>query len=627
MKNNIVIKIFRLVVLTLLVIIFGNGTGWADFSYTIRNPNLKSAEQYVTSTSNINIRTEGNFTYFCPAKGATTMEEAKPGVIRYHFSFADPISEASLYVRTDTFHWKYSQGYSYVFASIDGRTWIKLAEAPPPEYGKWRSGNASGSLPAVFIGKKDIYVTVMLYSYGPSAASGGVWCNTAQHLRYDKNSNNVTFQLEVKNAAVPVAEFRAEVNGVDVNFDWSAMPAANSYSMAVAFADESGGIDIGSLKLINMGNRTTFSTFGLPSGMIFYVAIIANTNQGPVVSNMVKFMPIAGTVTGPGVTDGVLTYINDPGGLGQITLFGSIAGNDVFITRLSGNDGSGPFVLDFTDNKPATYTKGGSTMTFKNLADGSITIENLRQENMRASLSDCQVAINEKMAQLKSDFTFETGRLTGITRILSDFAIGAYGSGNINSRCMFLAGLFQETIKDLRIKFAQDMATLKKQYDECQNEPEPDPDPGIVVDLSCPVPPGAEYVEDHFETSSVARYTLNGDDVGPWRWWGLDAGSNTYLRGESCKNAAGQLNGWAVFYYESGTMRNATHYKDGVKDGHGYFFYCDGTVYRDETYVNDVRTYVEFYDGSGALLSYCNCAGDGVTHVVGQGKPGPLDCE
>ncbi len=60
-------------------------------------------------------------------------------------------------------------------------------------------------------------------------------------------ADNLTFQLGIRNGVAPVEEFRANVNGVDVRFDWSAMVSANSYTMAVALLDEFGNPDMGSL--------------------------------------------------------------------------------------------------------------------------------------------------------------------------------------------------------------------------------------------------------------------------------------------------------------------------------------------------------------------------------------------
>ncbi len=154
-------------------------------------------------------------------------------------------------------------------------------------------------------------------------------------------ADDLMFQLGVRNGVAPVGEFRADVNGVDVSFDWSAMVTADSYTMAVALSDEFGDPDIGSLKLLDMGNQKNFSTFGLSSGMIFYAAILAHTAQGLVVSNSLSFMPFAGVVTYPQV-DSIFMQIDDSGGIGTLKVYGS---PDGVIERITGDDGTGPFIV------------------------------------------------------------------------------------------------------------------------------------------------------------------------------------------------------------------------------------------------------------------------------------------
>ena len=500
MSKNLILRITCLFAMVLFMGVTDVGVSWADFSYVIRNPKLKSAEQYVVSRSNISVRTEGDSTYLCPEKGAATLAASPPGVVVYHFSFADPISEASLFVRTDTFHWKYSQGHSYVYASVNGRSWIKLAEAPPPEYGKWRSGNASCSLPAVFIGKKDIYVKVELYSYGPSASSGGAWCNTAQHLRYDKNSDNVTFQLEVKNAGAPTADFSAEVNGVDVSFDWSAMVAADSYTLAVALSDNVGNVDMGTLKFLDMGTRRTFSTTGLPSGMIFYVAILAYTDQGLVVSDMVKVMPFSGTVTYFN-SNGVLLQVADPGGIGNFTVSGHFDGDIAYLTQISGDDGSGPFTLKLVNEKPAVYTKGDFVLNFTYDAAGNIGTQRTARRTVSLSVSECQNMINDKISKLTEDWIrdyLELGRIKLVLEAIDDISVldnQASFEFNANPEQKISAkdgmwnifGYLQAAVEGRYMTYKEDLAKLEKQLDDCTDDPVDPVDPVGPVGPHTPV--------------------------------------------------------------------------------------------------------------------------------------------
>lgn len=197
MKLYSTVKIYWILIISFFIL-FCTTLSFADFSYSIRNPQTAQAQSYIISKSNISLFVESGTVYWHPDVGADTKAASSPGVIVYHFPLKTPIAEAELYVRTDAFHWSYSQGHTFIYVSTDGKNWIKLSEALPPEHGGWTNGAYSGTLPGNFIGKKDIYVKIELYSYGSSAPKGGVWTNTAQHLRHDPAHNNITFQLEVK---------------------------------------------------------------------------------------------------------------------------------------------------------------------------------------------------------------------------------------------------------------------------------------------------------------------------------------------------------------------------------------------------------------------------------------------
>jgi|GEM_PF-1624391 len=169
----------------------------ADFSYQINNPSAANADDYIVNTNNAELKEEGDVIYWKQDIGAKTLEESNPGVITYHFSFEQSIADATLFIRTSTFHWSYSKGHSYVYTSTDGSNWIKLLEATPPEYGDATTKAYNDKLPANFIGAKDIWLRVELNAYGENASRGGAMTNTAQHSRYDSNANNTTLSLQV----------------------------------------------------------------------------------------------------------------------------------------------------------------------------------------------------------------------------------------------------------------------------------------------------------------------------------------------------------------------------------------------------------------------------------------------
>ena len=155
-----------------------------DFSYTINNPSSSTADDYIVSTTNAVLKTEANYVYWKQDVGAATMDGAEPGTIIYHFALPKPVAEAKLYIRTTTFHWTYSKGHSFIYASTDGSNWIKLVEATPPvDNGDYNFQSYNDLLPSSFSGSKNIWLKVELNSYGSSASSGGAMTNTAQHSR------------------------------------------------------------------------------------------------------------------------------------------------------------------------------------------------------------------------------------------------------------------------------------------------------------------------------------------------------------------------------------------------------------------------------------------------------------
>ena len=162
-----------------------------DFDYSYGNPTLAASQSYIDSTDNAVLFSEGIYRYWKPIAGAATEALTSPGVITYHFNFAEVIDEAHLSLRLDTFHWSYSEGHNFLFASTDGSNWQQLSEVLPPAFGAWTGGGWNGLLPDAVVGMNDIWLQARLYSYGPSAASGGVWTNTAQLSRYDVNANTL----------------------------------------------------------------------------------------------------------------------------------------------------------------------------------------------------------------------------------------------------------------------------------------------------------------------------------------------------------------------------------------------------------------------------------------------------
>jgi hypothetical protein len=170
-----------------------------DFVFTSDDPWDPRSNAFITSTSNAEVGTEGNLGggYWRPMVGAETFEATTPGVITFHYGFDRPIAGGELLLTVATFHWAYSRGHAFIDGSTDGVNWQPLVEVEPPDFGQGRGGGLSGALPPMFVGARDIWLRVRLYSWGQDAHRGGIYCNTAQMFRYDPRQTTNTFELMV----------------------------------------------------------------------------------------------------------------------------------------------------------------------------------------------------------------------------------------------------------------------------------------------------------------------------------------------------------------------------------------------------------------------------------------------
>jgi hypothetical protein len=434
------------------------------------------------------------------------------------------------------------------------------------------------------------------------------------------------FPFSDTRAAETPAQFVVVVNGTSIDFDWTAMSAADSYTMAVALQDVSGNVDMGTLQLLDMGAQKTFSTAGLPSGMIFYAAILAYTDQELVVSDMVKFMTFSGTVTYLN-SGGVLLQVADPGGIGNFTVSGHFDGDIAHLTQISGDDGSGPFTLTLVNEKPAVYTKGDFVLNFTYDAAGKIGVQRAAQRTVSQSVIDCQNMINDKISKLKQ--VYEKDRREIYVLIYSMACIAVPGLLNcppeddkpliifhpdqkhsVSNKVWVLGDLLVAAFDGRRMTYKEELAKLEKQYDECKDAPAPtpDPDPGPAplfnIDNSCPHPDEAKHWVFEYETGQDEGWSISGiGQVGKkLSYVSEEAYGTLHLQREICY-ASGEKNGWEITYQDDGNMLLASHYVNGVLDGHSYDFYEDGSgsLYIDNTFVNGVNTYRRVYYEDGSL--------------------------
>lgn len=179
----------------------------ASFTYSYSNPYNANADDYIHSTSNIHLYTEGTVRVWIPVTGGATFATTTPGVITYRFDFgSEVIGSASLLARNPTFHWTYSQGHNFLYGSKDGAAWVELLDVPPPAYGQANGGVYNGPLPDSLLGGSELWIKAELYAYGPNVACcGDAGRNTAQHSRWDTSSGQAaqTFRLDVDFAQAP----------------------------------------------------------------------------------------------------------------------------------------------------------------------------------------------------------------------------------------------------------------------------------------------------------------------------------------------------------------------------------------------------------------------------------------
>lgn len=181
----------------------------AGFSYSYSNPYDGTADDYIVSTSNVKLYTEGTVRTWVPTSGGADFASTTPGEIVYKFDFgSETVETASLYTRNPSFHWRYSRGHNFFFGSRNGADWVELVNAPPPAFAGANSGVFNGALPSSLLGGSQIWFKAQLYTYGPSVNACGACTNTAQHSRWDVNesSSAKSFSLDVTYAdATPSA--------------------------------------------------------------------------------------------------------------------------------------------------------------------------------------------------------------------------------------------------------------------------------------------------------------------------------------------------------------------------------------------------------------------------------------
>lgn len=456
------------------------------------------------------------------------------------------------------------------------------------------------------------------------------------------------------------------LEGRDVTADWSLQPTSQSYTLYYAYADNMGDIDIATLGAIEMGQATSIYVPNLPSGVIFYTAILAHhASQGDILSNIVKFMPFGGMLTYPGTGD-VLIQINDPAGIGGISMIGTrnLGGTGDLISEIRGDNDAGAFVLYLTDNEPTSYEEEEFTINFIYQGEGSafaeIVLKNsqLRKIKLEASnteeIIDCSQYKNadEYLISVKkkieitalTNFLYYQEPLKKLYKLLVLFnyvsvsseyyqdnlqeyldsqRLGATAEEFLMSDPKFKA---YQTIKSAIDLIELTQTTIEQEekntrqvfYDnynkQCNTAYNPVTDKtiaNIYVDSNCPIPMGAKLIENEsnfIRYQKVQYYELNGIEVGPRYTWFKNSSDNFQLVQTFCRNIDRLKHGWFIQYEDNGKIDYAINYNLGMNE-HELGFNEGGWLEFETKRENGETVSSARYYQDGSLARYCDLSG------------------
>lgn len=434
---------------------------------------------------------------------------------------------------------------------------------------------------------------------------------------------------------------RVSVDKTNVNLDWSAMPAAPSYTLYYALADWRGEIDANTIGSIEMGATRSLSA-GLPSGLILYVAILAHAGGGDVISNIVQFMPFAGTVSFP-ETGSELIAATDPGGIGNYTVYGTrdAVGAPSHISQINYSISGYSLVLKVSADRPEEITEGNVTTKIIYQAGGSVTFQKMQpglsslQVN-QAGLLAASAAGNDsdlctsyasrddyelylrKDSGIDSEVERRTTELNYPKIAYGMYFVGKYPAELFNYKTMQLSVLTPlfalSPSGQTRTKLLQSMKAIAGYLDllraavegiedqvideklasydqQCNGQTQAINPPGnqhLTIDFNCPIPDLAG-VTSHDQLVNGVKfeyYMLNGKTVGPYMTLYQQPDGSFEYNEIRCYNLEGEQNGWDLKYRKTdGQLYYATQYVNGVKEGKEYAFYPRGS-WSEYTYSN-----------------------------------------
>jgi hypothetical protein len=167
-----------------------------DFSFGFSNINEDGAETYLTATSGVRKYSEWQsppLTYWGPTANGVD------GALTYRFPASQPIRAARLKTGTDTYNFPWpgyfgsGKGWSSIWGSKDGSSWVQLMDNPMPtdNVGRWMAYDQL--LPSSLLGGTDLWIQIRLrVTEAPNSSY-----TTAQFARGSSANSQRIFEVKL----------------------------------------------------------------------------------------------------------------------------------------------------------------------------------------------------------------------------------------------------------------------------------------------------------------------------------------------------------------------------------------------------------------------------------------------
>jgi hypothetical protein len=167
-----------------------------DFSFGFKHINETGAESYLVSTSNVRKYSEWQsppLTYWGPTANGVD------GALTYRFLASQPIRAARLKTGTDTYNFPWpgyfgsGKGWSSIWGSKDGSSWVQLMDNPMPtdNVGRWMAYDQL--LPSNLLGGTELWIQIRLrVTEAPNSSY-----TTAQFARGSSANSHRIFEVKL----------------------------------------------------------------------------------------------------------------------------------------------------------------------------------------------------------------------------------------------------------------------------------------------------------------------------------------------------------------------------------------------------------------------------------------------